>query len=66
MTATAKKPAVCKRCAATAGSARRRCDSADCGREGCVHLIVRKDGKDWCGPCNLGRHRAAKKAAVTP
>lgn len=57
-----KKAAVCKRCAATPGSARRSCDVPGCTRTGCVHLVFRKDGKDTCGPCNLAAHRVSKAA----
>jgi hypothetical protein len=49
------KPAVCKRCAATAGSPRTSCK---CGRVCCPHLI----SANGCGPCRLAKYNAGRKA----
>lgn len=48
-----KKPAVCKRCT----SATRKCA---CGRACCPHLITKAG---TCGPCNLAKYNATRKAA---
>lgn len=58
-----KNPVVCKGCKAKGLGPDRACDEAGCGRHHCAHMGKRTGDADCCGPCNLQKHRAAKRAA---